>query len=124
MASDRPAPGTPRRASIRAYLLWLVVVLALPLTALEAWSLYTAAQADARRAREHVLQLAQFTASETARFLGQTRNILNGFAARRAFPTLSPRPSMAGSCAARRRSRGPPGWIPKCSSSDCADPIS
>ena len=43
-----------------------------------------------RGARAQVLQLAQITASETARFLGQARNILNDLAARPAVRALDP----------------------------------
>lgn len=83
-------PDVPRRATIRAQLTGLVLVLVLPLIAYEAWDIYDGAQADARRARAQVLQLAQITASETARFLGQARNILNDLAARPAVRALDP----------------------------------
>lgn len=90
MASVRPAAGTPRRASIRAHLVWLVLAAALPLAALQAWDLYGHMRDDAERARAQVLALAEITASETARLLGQAQNILKGLAARPAVRALDP----------------------------------
>jgi HAMP domain-containing protein len=90
MASVETAPAPRRAASIRAQLLWLLAAAALPLIALQAWSLYDAAKDDERSAQEQVLHLADVTASETARFLDQTRNILNGLAARPAVRALDP----------------------------------
>lgn len=71
-------------------LLRLVLVVALPLAALAAWGLYETAREDQRRAHEQVFHLAQVTASQTAVFLGQTSNILNGLVARPAVRALDP----------------------------------
>jgi PAS domain S-box-containing protein len=88
MAASPAAPAAPRRASIRAHLVRLVLAVALPLAALAAWVLFTSARNDLRQAREQVFHLAQVTASRTADFLGQAHNILNGFAARPAMRAL------------------------------------
>lgn len=80
----------PYRVSIRALLQRLVLAVALPLAALSAWGLYDAVQDHQRQAREQVFNLAQVTASQTANFLGQARNILNGLAARPAVRALDP----------------------------------
>lgn len=79
-----------RRISIRTQLLGLALAAGAPLAALEAWNLYAAAQENAQRARDQVLHLAEVTASDTAKFLGQVRNILNGLAARPAVRALDP----------------------------------
>ncbi len=90
MASVRVEPEVPRHASIRAHLLGLVLVVALPLAAVMSWILYDSAQADSRHARQQVLHVAQVTASETTKFLGRARNILSGLAARPAVSDLDP----------------------------------
>lgn len=76
------------RPSIRAHLLQLALVVSVPLVALDAWNLYDAAQADVRQVRRQVHHLAQITASETAKFLGQAHNIVKGLAARPAVRAL------------------------------------
>lgn len=78
----------PRRASIRTLLVHLVLAVALPLAVLTAWVLFETYRDDQRQARTQVLQLAQMTASQTAIFLGQAHNILNGLAARPAVRAL------------------------------------
>jgi len=78
----------PRRVSIRELLLRLVLAVALPLAALQAWHLYGDYQESSRRAREQVFSLAQAAASQTATFLGQAHNVLNGLAARPAVRSL------------------------------------
>lgn len=78
------------RASIRVHLLRLVLSVAVPLAALLAWNLYESAQADMRHAREHVFQLAQITASDTAKFLARAHDALNRLAARAAVNALDP----------------------------------
>jgi hypothetical protein len=80
----------PRGASIRAHLLHLVLAVALPLVALQVWNLYASAQADSQRARQQVFYLAQVTASDTSKFLGQAQDILNGLAARPLVSALDP----------------------------------
>jgi PAS domain-containing protein len=90
IASSRAEPAMLRSTSIRAYLLRLTLAIALPLIALEAWNLYSTAKADSERARQQVFHLAQVTASETARFLGQTKDVLDGLAARPAVSALDP----------------------------------
>ena len=79
------------RASIRVHLLRLVLAVAVPLVALQAWSLYTAAQAETRHAREQVFNFARITASDTARFLAQAQDVLNDLAARPAVRALDPK---------------------------------
>lgn len=69
-------------APLRAHLIALVLAAALPSALLQAWTLHEGAKADEQNAREQVLHLAQITAAQTARFLGQAHNIVNGFAAR------------------------------------------
>ena len=78
------------RVSIRAHLFRVVLATVLPLAGLTAWNLYVTAEADTQRAREQVLHLAEATASDTARFLGYARDILNGLAARDAVRALDP----------------------------------
>lgn len=77
-----------RGASIRTQLLSLILAVALPLAALVVWILYASAQDDERRARDQVSHLAQVTAADTARLLGQMHDILNGLAARPAVSAL------------------------------------
>ena len=79
-----------RRASIRTQLLGLTLAVALPLTALQTWIVYREAREDARQAHQQVFHLAEVTASETAKFLAQTRNITRGLAARAAVSALDP----------------------------------
>jgi len=78
----------PRRVSIRELLLRLVLAVALPLAALQAWHLYGDYQESSRRAHEQVFSLAQAAASQTATFLGQAHNVLNGLAERPAVRSL------------------------------------
>jgi PAS domain S-box-containing protein len=80
----------PHRFSIRVRLVGLVLGVALPLVALEAWNLYSDAEEDSRAARLQVLHLAEITAAETARFLGQAHGIVRGLAARPAIRALDP----------------------------------
>jgi PAS domain S-box-containing protein len=76
--------------SIRSQLLALALAVGVPLALLGALNLYFAAEADARLARARVLHLAEITASDTARFLGQAHNVLNGLAARPEVRALDP----------------------------------
>src|SRR5262245_584104 len=76
--------------SIRKQLLGLALAVGLPLALLGVVNLYFAAEADARFARARVLQLAELTTSDTARFLGQAHNVLHGLAARPGVRALDP----------------------------------
>ena len=71
-------------------LLGLIVAAMLPLVALQAWHLFAAADADERAARQQALHIAQITASETSRFLGQAHGIARGLVARPAVRALDP----------------------------------
>lgn len=83
-------PETAPHASIRTLLLRLILAVALPLAALVAWNLYVTLQEEVRQAHQQVLHLAQLTASDTAEFLGQARNIADRLAARPAVRALDP----------------------------------
>jgi PAS domain S-box-containing protein len=79
-----------RRVSIRVHLFRLVLATAFPLVSLIAWNLYVTGEEDVQGAREQVLHLAQATASDAARLLGHTRDILNVLAPRDAVRALDP----------------------------------
>jgi PAS domain S-box-containing protein len=76
--------------SIRARLVALAILAAAPMAALHAWTVYADARREAQWAHEKVLHLAETTAAETARFIGQGRNILAGLAKRPAILALDP----------------------------------
>src|SRR6185436_15966559 len=78
------------RAPIRIHLLRLVLAVAVPLVALQAWNLYSAAQSEIRHARADVLHLSQITAFNTAGLLAQARDALNALAVRPAVKALDP----------------------------------
>lgn len=79
-----------RSTGIGAQLVALVVAAVLPLVGLLAWNVYDESLRGAEAARDEVRHMAEITASETARFLGQAQNILHGFATRPAVHALDP----------------------------------
>ena len=81
---------TRRPWSLSAQLISLCLAAIAPLVILGAWNLHAAREASSEFARRYAIHLAQITASETARFLVQARNIVTGLARRAEVGALDP----------------------------------